>query len=263
VRLRQHRPARWEGFFVEPVLMWPVLLPELNREAPSIDEQAPLLNAKFLRSVAMGDGMQLAEEAAQLSEELGLGVPVADLPEIDELVERLVRIRPDWDWQEEIEPSACRAAPSLAELSAPGIYNCAVIIPSERSPYTQGLETELKSLSDLPEEQLRGTVLGRWLAAEAPVPTADAPDSDPLIEVLPMNTEQRAAVRAALTASHTVVTGPPGTGKSQVVTNILVNAAWRGMKVLFASKNNKAVDVVEARVNGLGNRPVLRSEERR
>ena len=257
VRLRQHRTARWEGFFVEPVLMWPVLLPELNGEAPSIDEQAPLLNAKFLRSVAMGDGMQLAEEAAQLSEELGLGVPVADLPEIDELVERLVRIRPDWDWQEEIEPSACRAAPSLAELSAPGIYNCAVIIPSERSPYTQGLETELKSLSDLPEEQLRGTVLGRWLAAEAPVPTADAPDSDPLIEVLPMNTEQRAAVRAALTASHTVVTGPPGTGKSQVVTNMLVNAAWRGMKVLFASKNNKAVDVVEARVNGLGNRPVL------
>jgi very-short-patch-repair endonuclease len=56
---------------------------------------------------------------------------------------------------------------------------------------------------------------------------------------------------------HTVVTGPPGTGKSQVVTNLLVNAAWRGMKVLFASKNNKAVDVVEARVNGLGNRPAL------
>src|SRR5207244_7890626 len=68
-----------------------------------------------------------------------------------------------------------------------------------------------------------------------------------------------------LTMTHTVVTGPPGTGKSQVVTNMLVNAAWRGMKVLFASKNNKAVDVVEARVNGLGNRPVLlrRSEERR
>ena len=41
------------------------------------------------------------------------------------------------------------------------------------------------------------------------------------------------------------------------MTNLLVNAAWRGKKVLFASKNNKAVDVVEARVNGLGNRPVL------
>jgi hypothetical protein len=40
-----------------------------------------------------------------------------------------------------------------------------------------------------------------------------------------------------------------------VVTNLVVNAAWRGMKVLFASKNNKAVNVVEARVNGLGLSP--------
>lgn len=72
-----------------------------------------------------------------------------------------------------------------------------------------------------------------------------------------MNSEQRAAVRAAMPAPHTVVTGQPGTGKSQGVTNLLINAAWRGMKVLFASKNNKAVDVVEARVIGLGNHPVL------
>lgn len=82
------------------------------------------------------------------------------------------------------------------------------------------------------------------------MPITKTADKDPLIEVLPMNSEQRAAVQSALVSSHTVVTGPPGTGKSQVVTNLLVNAAWRGMKVLFASKNNKAVDVVEVRVNG-------------
>jgi very-short-patch-repair endonuclease len=257
VRLRQHRTARWEGFFVEPILMWPVLLPEVSGDAPSIDEQMPMLNAKFLRSVAMGDGIQLSEEAARLADELGLGVPAADLPEVDELIERLVRIRPDWDWQEQLEPSACKASPSLADVSAPGIYNCAVIAPGKRSPYTLGLETELKELSDVAEEKLKATVLWRWLATDIPPAAPRVADSDPLIEVLPMNTEQRAAVRAALTATHTVVTGPPGTGKSQVVTNMLVNAAWRGMKVLFASKNNKAVDVVEARVNGLGNRPVL------
>lgn len=256
VRLRQHRTARWEGYFVEPVLMWPVQLPEVNGDAPSIDEQMPMLNAKFLRSMAMGDGMQLADEAARLSDDLGLGVPAGELPEADELVERLVRIRPDWDWQEQLDPRACNTSP-LAEGAAAGIYNCAVVIPGERSPYTQGLETELKSLAEAAEEKLRDTALGRWLAPEIPAATAGTVESDPLIEVLPMNTEQRAAVRAALTATHTVVTGPPGTGKSQVVTNMLVNAAWRGMKVLFASKNNKAVDVVEARVNGLGNRPVL------
>ena len=55
----------------------------------------------------------------------------------------------------------------------------------------------------------------------------------------------------------TVITGPPGTGKSQVVTNLLINLARNNKRVLFASKNNKAVDVVEIRVNSLGSRPIL------
>ncbi len=257
VRLRKHRIGKWDGFSVEPVLMWPVLLSDVVGAAPRIDDQLPVVNTKFLRHMAMGDGLQLAEEAARLSEELGLDMRGEELPDVDELVERLVRIRPEWDWKEPLDPVACAVTPTLADVSAAGIYNRAVIVPGERSPYTQGLETELKALADVLIETLNETALGRWLTAEVSSSTSSAVDLDTLIEVLPMNTEQRAAVRSALTSPHTVVTGPPGTGKSQVVTNILVNAAWRGMKVLFASKNNKAVDVVEARVNGLGNRPVV------
>lgn len=256
VRLRRHRTANWEGFFVEPVLLWRIELGEQGGEPPRIDEEAPLPNAKFLRAVAMGDGMQLAEETARLTEELGLNVAQVDLPDTEELVDRLARIRPDWDWRDSLDPVACCGDLPLAELTEEGIYNRAVVLPGERSPYTQGLETELKALGSVSQAQLGTTALGRWLAGSIEA-GGDAADNEPLIEVLPMNTEQRAAVRAALSAPHTVVTGPPGTGKSQVVTNLLVNAAWRGMKVLFASKNNKAVDVVEARVNGLGNRPVL------
>jgi hypothetical protein len=81
--------TQWDGFVVEPVLMWPILLPEENGAAPRIDGQWPIVNTKFLRHMAMGDGMQLAEEAARLSEELGLGVRAEELPELDELVERL------------------------------------------------------------------------------------------------------------------------------------------------------------------------------
>jgi len=90
VRLRQHRAA---GFFVEPVLMWPVVVPEAAAGAPSIDEHMPMINAKFLRSMTIGDQMQLAEEAVRLSDELGLGVPAAELPGVDDVVERLARIR--------------------------------------------------------------------------------------------------------------------------------------------------------------------------
>ena len=39
--------------------------------------------------------------------------------------------------------------------------------------------------------------------------------------------------------------------------NLLTNAAWNKKSVLFSSKNNKAVDVVEKRVNSLCSRPVM------
>jgi hypothetical protein len=42
-----------------------------------------------------------------------------------------------------------------------------------------------------------------------------------------------------------------------VVTSIVINAAYQGQKVLFASKNNKAVDVVQERVNGLTSRQIM------
>lgn len=255
VRLRQHRTARWEGFFVEPLLLWPIELPDVGGGTPEVNESMPCLNMKFLRSVAMGDSMQIADEAARLMEELGLNAPHDKWPDVDDMFERLVRIRPEWDWKETIDPSECVQEANLANLNSSGIYNRAIIVPGERSPFTQGLESELKALTQVMHVQLHNTALGLWLGDK--VEASEEPDALPLIEVLPMNSEQRAAVRAALTAKHTVVTGPPGTGKSQVVTNLLVNAASRGMKVLFASKNNKAVDVVETRVNGLGNRPVL------
>lgn len=257
VRLREHRTPRWRGYFVEPVMLWPVALPEAPGDNYRLLDDSPVLNFSVLRSVALGDPAGAIEEAARLEEELGLNNALEERPEADELISRLVAIRPDWDWRESIDPERCSDDSPLSQIDRPGIFNRAVILPGERSPYTQGLEVELGKLAEMSEEDIAGTALGRWLSGVVQDQATSADNSRPLIEVMPMNTEQRQAVRAALSASHTVVTGPPGTGKSQVVTNLLVNAAWRGMKVLFASKNNKAVDVVEARVNGLGNRPVL------
>ena len=195
------------------------------------------------------------EEAIQLAEELGLGNVAGDQPDLDELLSRRREIRADWDWQESPDPSALSSGPTLASLSQQGIYNRAILVCAERSPYTRGLESELGMLQSVEEGKYRGTGLGAWLMRQ----TIDSPPADqqPLLEVLPLNSEQRQSVRQALSNPLTVITGPPGTGKSQVVTSILVNAAWQGKTVLFASKNNKAVDVVETRVNALGPRPVL------
>ena len=251
-RLREHRR---QVFYVEPVLLWQIRIPEKAGEPYRFTDDLPVPNFSVLRAMAMGDTSAIFDEAARLDEELGLNNPSEDRPEMDELVERLVSIRPDWDWQEAMRPEDCSVSVALSDINKTGIYNRAIVLSGERSPFTKGLETELRLLGDVAEPVLAGTALGRMLSGE--LNRGEIKDERPLIEVLPMNTEQRAAVLSALTAQHTVITGPPGTGKSQIVTNLLINAAWREMKVLFASRNNKAVDVVEARINALGNRPVL------
>ena len=103
---------------------------------------------------------------------------------------------------------------------------------------------------------MRDTALGLVAARRRASNTPRAEDR-PILEVLPLNTEQRQAVVQGLSAPLTVVTGPPGTGKSQVVTSLLANMAWQDGSVLFSSKNNHAVDVVESRVNDLGPFPLL------
>ena len=64
-------------------------------------------------------------------------------------------------------------------------------------------------------------------------------------EFIPLNESQKNAVKRLLGEQHvSVISGPPGCGKSQVVVSTLLNAWAEGLKVLFASNNNQAVDVV-------------------
>jgi hypothetical protein len=74
-----------------------------------------------------------------------------------------------------------------------------------------------------------------------------------IIQITELNPSQQKAVELSFKQKLTVITGPPGTGKSQVVTNILANAVYHGQKVLFASKNNQAVDNVHQRINSILN----------
>lgn len=245
----------WEGFFVEPVLLFEL---DVNHssQAPELLDERPEVNIRTLRSLTGQSGPDLLDEVILLRQELGLDGEGFSASDYEEMFEALRQVRPDWPWREPLDPNHVSPRPPLSAIGQEGIFNRVIVLTAERSPYTQGLETELRELVKLPPKGVSPTALGHWLdeRCASPVPSAG---TVPVIEVLPLNSEQRTAVECALERPLTVITGPPGTGKSQVVTSIIVNCAWRGQRVLFASRNHKAVDVVEARVNAIGPRPVL------
>ena len=212
----------------------------------------PSINMDVLKGYCVGSSDTLANELVSLETELGMNEPDSDA-EVDELVLRLSQIR-DWEWAEPIDPYGIPRAQNLSRF-ADGIYNRPILISAEKGKYTDGLESELMTLATMPEENYRGTALYAWVKGIS----SGFSDSGikPLLEVLPLNTEQAQAVDTALKSDLTIVTGPPGTGKSQVVTDLLANIAWNGKSALFSSRNNKAVDVVDVRVNALSKRPSL------
>ena len=243
--LIQSSRSGWESSFVEPLIIWP--------QDPDSHDLAflaePMINTKALSRLTPSENT--LDEAANLADELGLDG--TELPPIDELAARLREIRPEWNWKEALNPDSLRGIGDLRRINESGIYNAAIVTLVERPPFTAGLERELLDLRTVGDADIAKTSLGTLLGTPGPAGSIDGP----LLEAAPLNAEQRTAITEALTQPLTVITGPPGTGKSQVVTAILVNAAWRGMRVLFASKNNKAVDVVMERVNALAPRPVV------
>ncbi|MDD3813128.1 MAG: DUF4011 domain-containing protein [Desulfocapsaceae bacterium] len=66
------------------------------------------------------------------------------------------------------------------------------------------------------------------------------------------DSSQHSAIIDVLSGKNMVINGPPGTGKSQTITNIIASALSKGKKVLFVSEKLAALDVVRNRLNHAG-----------
>lgn len=72
--------------------------------------------------------------------------------------------------------------------------------------------------------------------------------------LLPLSADssQLRAIRDAVAGRSFVMHGPPGTGKSQTITNIIANALYEGKRVLFVSEKKAALEVVQKRLEEIG-----------
>lgn len=66
------------------------------------------------------------------------------------------------------------------------------------------------------------------------------------------NASQKQAVDQALNNRLSVIEGPPGTGKTQTILNIIANIVMRGQSVAVVSSNNSATENVEKKLKKYG-----------
>jgi len=139
-----------------------------------------------------------------------------------------------------------------------GVYNRVLLMVASRPQYTKTLLRELNQIRSAPDSDLDKTAL-RFLFREKN--EATQPDSVSaklyVADTISLNEGQRNAADSLLNEHLSVITGPPGTGKSQVVSALITNAHLYDRPVLFASRNHKAIDAVYERCRDTQKRPLL------
>lgn len=107
---------------------------------------------------------------------------------------------------------------------------------------------------------VRSLVEGRLLV-EDNTPAADAREMDisstPDTVAIPVDADssQLEAVVETERGRSFILFGPPGTGKSQTITNLIANAVYHGKRVLFVAQKKAALDVVQSRLAKIGLAP--------
>ena len=66
------------------------------------------------------------------------------------------------------------------------------------------------------------------------------------------DSSQMVAIAAAADGQSFVLHGPPGTGKSQTITNMIANTLYQGKTVLFVAEKMAALNVVQKRLADIG-----------
>ncbi len=83
-------------------------------------------------------------------------------------------------------------------------------------------------------------------------PKEDGVSPEVTLTPLPADATQWEAIALSQKGKSFVLHGPPGTGKSQTITNMIANALYEGKRVLFVAEKQAALSVVKKRLDNIG-----------
>lgn len=132
---------------------------------------------------------------------------------------------------------------------------CAIIL-TKRPAATAGVLHELTQIAEKPSGVYRETVLNiinEEYTQSKPVDSQQKTLADFFpVTPLSLSDAQLNVIKNVENNKLVSVFGPPGTGKSQTIVNLVAHLIANGKTVLVASRMDKAVDVVAERLNSLG-----------
>ncbi len=234
--LNWQRPGHSDRTYKAPLVLIPV---ELTRRSVnsgfslSLHEDEPRFNPTLLQMLKQDFGLEILDLQGDLpTDDSGL-----DIQKIWDIVRLVIRDIPGW----EVEESAIISTFSFSKYLM-WMDLCERVDHLKSSPI-------VKHLVESPREYYKGGT------------QTDFPDVTELDHKLhPSNTfvplladsSQMAAICAAEAGKDFVLIGPPGTGKSQTITNMISQLLATGKTVLFVSEKTAALEVVYRRLNEVG-----------
>ena len=243
-------------FFQAPLFLYPVRLEKNNINAQrwvlKLDEGGPQVNRTLFLAFKRLNGLNFTEDFFE---------EAADAAKIFDYQAWLSFLR-DRDIDVAYTPGGLTKLKEYKREDIPEVANLTLLENAVIGNFPQGSSSLVKDYDELIDQPQEG---GLGLAGDLIFPddvvftegedrTEEASDSDKLdlLTLLEADGSQEEILKEARYKRGIVVHGPPGTGKSQVIVNLITDALKQEKKVLVVCQKRAALDVVYQRLEGLG-----------
>ncbi|MDR1080728.1 MAG: DUF4011 domain-containing protein, partial [Deltaproteobacteria bacterium] len=236
----RYRPLRSEAFCEAPLVLVPVSLERAKAGGAwrlSALEDEPTVNLTLLEILRQDFRMTGLDEFA---ERMPRNLDGPDLVRVAARAEREIRLSGRRGWR--------------------------LLYRESLGHFSFAKHLMWKDLKELKRLKSFASPVALALAGDGPFREADEGSAPPLTPAalderldpaldfcpLPADSSQLAAVRRSADGGSFVLIGPPGTGKSQTIANIIAQALADGKSVLFVAEKAAALNVVHRRLKDAG-----------
>ncbi|MGZ3637988.1 MAG: AAA domain-containing protein, partial [Ktedonobacterales bacterium] len=240
--------------YCAPLLYWPAHIEHEGSQAwLTVDLEEQRINFPLLASLIDADNEEQGQAYAEaiLAQVPSAPFDNAGLREFASVVGELIPDLRTEDLHAFPELQSEAALRDLVEHESPVQLLCASAMALIRRPTeARGVLTELQEMGNRGDMSLPLAAIFGDAAKPVDgkqnghVPAQEVMSERPVLSGAELSAAQTMVLRRAEHRPLTLVIGPPGTGKSFTIAQIILDAVARGQTVLLSSKMNKAVDVV-------------------